>query len=87
LQNSTSIGGNSLTVLKDEYTAIPRTGNEYESSQKKKLAIDDSDADKGDKGTSLGSGRVEFLLYIDERVNHVIKMLSKHEAALGLHGG
>lgn len=71
-------------VPKEEYEAIQRTGNRYESSHKKRLTIDGINADKSDKGTSLDSGLVEFLLYIDEKLDHIIKMLSEHEAAKGV---
>jgi len=48
-------------VLREEYRAIPRIGNRCEFLPKKKLTVDDSGADKSDKGMSLDSGLVELL--------------------------
>jgi hypothetical protein len=67
-------------ILAEEYEAVRRTGKRYQSSHKKMLTIDGVDADKNDRETSLDSGLVEFLLYMDEKVDHIIAMLSKHEA-------
>ena len=47
-------------VLKEECRMIPRTGNGCEPSQKKRLTINDSGADNGEKGITLGSGYIEF---------------------------
>jgi hypothetical protein len=68
-------------VEKEECEAVWRTGNRYESPDTKILSIDGINADKSDRGSSLDSDLVELLLYIDEKLDHIIKMLSKPEDA------
>ncbi|MFW6147865.1 MAG: PilZ domain-containing protein [Thermodesulfobacteriota bacterium] len=71
-------------VPKEDYETVPKTGEQQESSYKKRLTSDAVNADKDDKGTVLDSSLVEFLLYMDEKLDYIIKMVSKYDAPEGV---
>ena len=72
------------TMTHEEYEAAKRTGGQILSSGKKNLIIDGADTDNRDSSIPLSSGLVDFLLGMDEKLDHIMGILSKDKADEGL---